>query len=332
MHLRKLSIAFVLFVVAAFSQTLFAQGLNWEGQTGALITPFAYTASSPAAKFGRPEVAFHYLNTGSVIGNDYQFSVTEGVAKHFEFGFTEALSSSGNVGAGTSGALGISSSPTKAPSFLFSNGFSELHGKLTFVNENAFKTKFIPAIAVGAIGRFGAQRATSFVTSTYSTPGATDKNGDFYIVATKTITQVKGLPFVLSFGEKVTNASVFGIVGNAGSGPASASAPLGNSDQRWQGRLFGAAAFVVKGPAKSALILGSEFAQQPRYVQGIPKLATVPTTMSYFVRVVPHLEGSPLQVDVGVAQVAGKIVNLPGVAVVDLAARAQVGMGVSYHF
>ena len=42
-----------------------------------------------------------------------------------------------------------------------------------------------------------------------------------------------------------------GIAGNAGNGI--------NADQRWQGRLFGAAAFVVKGPGKdhSDLRIGS---------------------------------------------------------------------------
>jgi hypothetical protein len=305
MNTRKLLIGISLFVVTVFSQAVFAQGLNWEGQTGALITPFAYTAGSPAGKFGKPEVAFHYLNTGNVIGNDYQLSITEGVGKHFEFGYTGAFSSSG-------------SSPLTS---LFSNGFSELHGKFTIVNENAHKTKWVPAIAVGALGRFGAQRVSYYVTP--QTPGSTDKNGDFYIVATKTITQVKGLPFVLSFGEKVTNASVLGIAGNAGNAL--------NGDQRWQGRLFGAAAFVVKGPAKATLIFGSEAAQEPRYVQGLNTAlnvnATIPTTLSYFVRVVPHLEGSPLQVDLGVVQAAGNIT--PGL---DLNARARVGMGVSYHF
>jgi len=290
MNTKKLVIAFTLFVITAFSQTSFAQ-LNWEGQTGALLTPFAYTASSPANKFGKPEVAFHYLNSGPVVGNDYQLSVTEGFAKRFEFGYTQAFSSAGS----------------SALTPLFSNGFSELHGKLGIINENAFKTKWVPAIAVGTIGRFGIQR----VGSEGLAAGATAHNGDFYLVATKTITQVKGLPIVLSFGDKVTNASVFGIAGNA---------------PNWQGRLFGAAAFVVKGP-KSALIFGSEVVQQPHYVEGLPKAATIPTSESYFVRVVPHIEGSPLQVDLGVAQIAGKIA--PGV---DLQARARVGMGITYHF
>ncbi len=66
-------------LITVFSQSSFAQGLNWEGQTGAVITPFAYTAATPASKLGKPEVSFHYLNSGNVIGNDYQFSITEGI-------------------------------------------------------------------------------------------------------------------------------------------------------------------------------------------------------------------------------------------------------------
>jgi len=45
MNTRKLWIALILFAATLFPQTLFAQGLNWEGQTGALLTPFAYTAA-----------------------------------------------------------------------------------------------------------------------------------------------------------------------------------------------------------------------------------------------------------------------------------------------
>jgi hypothetical protein len=308
MHLRKFCIAISLFAIAAFSTSAFAQGLNWEGQTGALITPFAYTAATPAHKFGKPEVSFHYLNAGKVIGNDYNFSVTEGICKHFEVGYTQSFSSAG-------------SSPLTG---LFANGYTALHGKLTFLPENSFKTKWVPAIAIGAVGRFGGQRVSYQVTGASST----DKNADFYIVATKTVTQVKGLPFVLSFGEKVTNASILGIAGNAGNNFG--------TEQRWQGRLFGAAAVVVKGPAKSALIFGSEVLQEPRYVQGLNDAlsteterarATIPTTLSYFVRIVPHLEGSPLQVDLAVVQAAGKIT--PGV---DLNARARFATGVSYHF
>ena len=220
----------------------------------------------------------------------------------------------------------FSSAGSGALTSLFANGYTTLHGKVTFVPENAFKTKWVPAIAIGAAGRFGGQRVSYQVTAAKST----DTNADFYIAATKTITQVKRLPFVLNFGEKVTNASVLGVAGNAGNGL--------NADQRWQGRLFGAAAVVVKGPAKSALIFGSEALQEPRYVQGLNTYlssvketkATIPTSLTYFVRVVPHLEGSPLQIDFAVLQAAGNIVR--GAGAVDLHATARFATAVSYHF
>jgi hypothetical protein len=306
MNTKKFWIAFSLFVVTAFSQTSFAQGLNWEGQTGALLTPFAYTAGAPAGKFGKPEVAFHFLNTGNVLGNEYQFSVTEGIGKRFEFGITENFNQAGD---------------TPVYSSLFTGSFTSIHGKYTLIKENAYKTKWVPAIAVGTIGRFNDSRVdtNANVVLLKNVTYPSQNNADFYIVATKTVTQVKGFPFVLSLGEKVTDASIMGIAGEAGNGL--------NEGSRWQGRLFGAAAFVVKGPAKSALIFGSEAVQQPHYVQPLGNTVSIPTSLSYFVRVVPHLEGSPLQVDLGVVQAAGHVA--PGL---NLNANGRVGMGISYHF
>ena len=45
-----------------------AQSLNWVGQTGVFITPLAYTAASPYGNFGKPVVAYHYLDAGGVLG------------------------------------------------------------------------------------------------------------------------------------------------------------------------------------------------------------------------------------------------------------------------
>jgi hypothetical protein len=135
-------------------------------------------------------------------------------------------------------------------------------------------------------------------------------NGDIYLVATKTVTQVKVLPLLFSGGIRGANASVYGLTGNA---PA------------FQRRLFGAAAFVVSGP-RSTLIFGSEVAQQPRRVEGLPD-AVVPTTLTYFARVVPKIEGTKMNIDFGVAQVASKVTPS-----VNLRARHQVAIGVSYQF
>lgn len=278
-----------LALLIALSAGAMAQGLNWEGQTGAFITPFAYTSPSPADGIGRPNVAFHYLNTGSVIGNNFQGSVTIGFLGRTELGYTRSFVSAGDT----------------ALSPLFKNGFNTVHGKVNVVPENVKKTKWVPAISAGFVVRSQVRRVGGAINDQDTT------NGDVYVVATKVITQIPGLPILLNAGVKSTNASIFGLAGNASA---------------WQGRAFGAAAVVLRGPArKSQVILGSEFAQQPRHIKDLPG-AVVPTTMTYFARIVPNSE-KPFNVDFGVAQAAGKIA--PGV---DVKARAQFAMGISYRF
>ena len=262
-----------------------AQGLNWEGQTGAFITPFAYTSSSP-----KPQVSFHYLDGGSVIGGLTQSSVTVGILKKAEFGYTRTNTLGG-------------SAPGLSP--LFEGGFNTVHGKVNFVPENAGKKKYVPAMSMGFVARSQVRHVGGVLNS------RDRSNGDFYLVATKTVTQVKGLPFLVNFGFKATNASVFGIAGNASA---------------WQGGYFGAAALVTKGPGGATMIWGSEFAQQPRFIEGLPG-AVVPTSLTYFVRVLPAPERVPINVDFGVAQAVGAI--MPGV---QLKARNQFAAGVSYQF
>ncbi|MBS1795147.1 MAG: DUF3034 family protein [Acidobacteria bacterium] len=268
-----------------------AQGLNWEGQTGAFVTPFAYTSASEKNKFGKPQIAFHYLNAGSVVGNHFQFSITVGAAKRVEFGYTRNVAAEG-------------SNTTFSP--LFSEDFNIFHGKAVLVEENANKTKWVPAIAVGFVARTNVKRVGAIISPlTKSTT-----NGEVYVVATKTITQIKGLPIVLSGGVKTTNASILGVAGNA---------------PGWKARGFAAAAFVVNGPSKSTLIFGAEALQQPKFIRGLPG-PTVPTTLTYFTRIIPKSK-HPFNIDFGIAQVAGKIT--PGV---DLKARHQFAMGISYQF
>ncbi len=78
--------------------------------------------------------------------------------------------------------------------------------------------------------------------------------------------------------------------------------------------------------ATAAKVLGSEFAQQPRFIEGLPG-AIVPTALTYFVRIIPAPERVPINVDFGVAQAAGEI--KPGV---QLKARNQFAAGISYQF
>lgn len=277
----------VALLATLLAGTAAAQSLNWEGQTGVFITPLAYTAASPKNTIGKPIVAYHFLNAGEVLGNFHTASVTVGLAGRIEFGYTRVFHQPG-------------STPALSP--LWDGGFNIVHGKVNLVPENVGRHKWAPAISAGFVARTQVNHVSGVL-------GKRDYNsGDFYLVATKTVTQVKGLPLVLNLGYKATNSSIFGLAGTA---PA------------YKGRLFGAAAFVLKGPGKSTIILGSEFAQQPREIKNLPG-AVIPTTLTYAARIVPS-EKSKLNIDFGVAQAAGKI--LPGV---DVKVRHQFALGISY--
>src|SRR5579871_3450108 len=62
-----------------------AQNIGWEGETGVFVTPLAYTAASPSGNFGKPLVAFHYLDGGAVLGDFFEVSATEGALGRTEF-------------------------------------------------------------------------------------------------------------------------------------------------------------------------------------------------------------------------------------------------------
>ncbi|MDR3764517.1 MAG: DUF3034 family protein [Acidobacteriota bacterium] len=310
---KKLSVAvFSLVAVMFFTASSFAQtGLNWDGQTGALLTPFAYTAPSPAKKLGNPEIAFHYLAGGPVVGNQMTLSATEGFGKRFEAGFTTTFDAEG------SNSVNVAS--PKLPGALFDGGFTTIHGKYTLINENSYKTKWVPAIAVGATGRFNDSRVIgAAIPGEYlDYDGVSRTNADFYVVATKLV-PVKKVIILLNAGEKVTDGVLLGLAGNAGNKVASA-------DQRWQGNWFAAAGIAFQGPAKSLIVLGSEALQEPHYLQLLGGGATIPTTLSYFARIQP--KGKPFNIDVALVQAAGKI-NPDA----DVQARARFGMGASYRF
>jgi hypothetical protein len=283
-------VAFIASIILLLTAPItHAQNLNWEGQTGAFVTPFAYVSPSSGHSFGTPAVSFHYLDGGDVIGGLYQVSVTTGLFKRFEIGYTRSLNSAGE---------------TPALSPLFEGGFNTFHAKANLLPENAGKHNYLPALAVGFIARTQVRHVGGVLT------GKNTTNGDVYLVATKTITQTKVLPIVVNFGIKATDASVYGIAGNA---------PV------WQGRLFGALAFVLPGPARSKLVVGSEVAQEPHHIQDLPG-ATLPTTLTYFVRILLPTERH-LNIDFGIAQAAGFV--LPNA---DIKARAQFATGISYRF
>jgi Protein of unknown function (DUF3034) len=285
-----------LIVMGAGTNRASAQSLNWEGQDGIFVTPLAYAVPSADKGFGGPVVAYHYLDAGQVLGGFHQLSVTMGAFNRIEFGYTRNLHQEGS---------------TAGLSKLWSSGFNAFHAKLNLLSE---RRAWQPALSIGFVARTQVQNVGGVIRDKET------NNADFYAVATKTVTQIRSLPLVFNVGFKATNASLLGLAGNA---PA------------YQGRLFGAAAFALKGPGRSTILLGSEVLQQPRRIQDLPT-AVVPTTITYAVRIVPAgalplhgwgVESPKLTIDLGVAQVASNI--LPGV---NLQARHQFALGISYGF
>ncbi|MDR3793587.1 MAG: DUF3034 family protein [Terracidiphilus sp.] len=274
-----------------------AQSLGYEGPTGVFVTPLAATAASPAHGAGHPVIAYHLLAGGPVIGTWNTVSITEGFAQHIEVGYTREDHAAGN---------------TAGLSPLWRSGLNIFHGKVNVVPENAGKTKWVPAISVGGIAR------TNDTDVYDGQNGQSKTNGDIYLVATKVITQIdKKVPVLVNAGVRGTNASLWGLGGNA---------------PDFTARGFGALAFVFKGPAKGTVILASEVAQQPQRIKytstaGVASpVLDIPTSIDYAVRYVPSPKHK-LNIDFGILQAAGRIA--PGV---DLKARARAAFGISYGF
>lgn len=268
--------------------------LTWEGQTGGLLTPFAYTADSPARGLGHPEVAFHYMNAGPVMGNEFQASITFGFLKIGEVGFTRSFQAEGNT-------------PELGP--LFDNGFDISHVKFRLIPEDFHDAKFVPAIAAAAVVRTQVRRISEV--EEHENTSATD----FDLIATKTIDEIR-VPIVLNIGVKLTNASLMGLAANS---------------PNWSAEAFGAGVFEFRAPKHIKLLLGAEFLQQPRHFKEVPgqffaTSATVPTTLCYWVRIKPG-SNSPVQFDFGVVQLGGNLGPDWNIQ-----ARHQSTAGISYHF
>jgi hypothetical protein len=293
-NLKTILFSFIVLTFAA--STIHAQSLGYEGPTGIFVTPLASTAASPANGAGHPVIAYHVLAGGPVIGTWNTVSFTEGFAKRFEAGYTREDHAAGD---------------TTGLSPLWTDGFNIFHAKANLVPENAGKTKWVPAISVGGIVRTNDSNVFN------GTNGQSKTNGDIYLVATKVVTQIeKKVPILLNAGVRGTNSSLWGLGGNA---------------PDFSARAFGAVAFVITGPGKSAIILASEVAQQPQKIKSTSAAGVasgvfdIPTSIDYAVRVVPSPKHK-LNVDFGILQAAG---NIGGA---DLKARVRAAFGISYGF
>jgi hypothetical protein len=293
---RKNILRFRLFFLSVFGLAIFgpasfvqAQQLGWEGETGVFVTPLAYTVATPEHKFALPVVAYHFLNAGSVIGKYNQLSITSGYAKRLEFGYTRTIHSAG-------------SDPTLSP--LWTDGFNTFHAKGSLIQENAWKQSWMPQVSTGFMLRTQVRNVGGQMQNKDTT------NADIYLVATKTIKQLKPMSLILSGGVQGTNAELIGLGGNA---------------SKWGPVGFGAVAVVFQGPAKSAIVLGAEVAQQPRHPDQLPD-ATIRTAFVYALRVIPSPK-LKLNVDFGILEGPGQIATG-----VNLKAKDCPGGAISYSF
>jgi hypothetical protein len=329
--LHKLA-ACSFFVVALFaSRQLSAQYLTLEGQTGGFLTPTAYVVESEKGQlFSHPAVGFHFIGAATVIGNIETFSVTEGFANRAEAGYTRSVHQLGDTPAATA--------TNAAYSGLWNySGMNVFHGKVIAIKEGQYGP-WMPGLAVGGVVRTNDYFVTSAINKRMGGSGSANTNGDVYVVVTKTWAKPP-VPFLVNLGWKATNASIFGIGGQA---------------NRFGGRLFGGLGIPLPLFHGIVAVPSAGFTQEPRTVKGlgpappagIPFVAgkaDLPTTLDYAVRVTQR-EHPHFSFDVGVGQVAGVIGNavvptgLPApyppyiYPQVNLEARHIVGMGLSYRY
>lgn len=325
----KLSAVKKLAMGGCIAATLFAacaanaQNLTLEGQTGGFITPTAYVVySAKDQKFSHPAVGYHFINASKVIGNVHTFSIAEGFANRAEVGYTRSVHTTGNSAA-FSGLWHYA-------------GMNIVSGKAAAVKDGQFGA-WTPGVAVGGLVRTGDKFVSGALNEEETGILKSYTNGDVYAVATKTWLHPP-VPFLLNFGLKFTNASIFGLGGQA---------------TRFGGRLFGGLGIPVPGPFHTAIVPAIGFTQQPPQVKNLSAIlfntstfasgapAHIPTTMDYAVRVTQK-DNPHFAFDIGVGHVAGTIGTTavatgvptsPYVLVpVDLKANAVFGTGLSFRY
>lgn len=300
-------------IVLLPSSRLNAQNLTLEGQTGGFITPTAYVVLTEKGHgFSHPAFGYHFINANKVIGDVHTFSIEEGYKNRAEVGYTRSVHWTGD-------------------SALFSAlwheaGMNIFNGKVVAVSDGQFGP-WTPGLAGGFVVRTG----DKFVSGRLD--GKSYTNGDVYAVATKTWLHPP-VPFLLNFGLKFTNASIFGLGGQA---------------TRFGARVFGGVGIPLPFFFKTAIVPSAGFTQEPPTAKNLGPLsatsvyliqgrAHLPTTLDYAIRVTQK-EHPHFALDIGIGQVAGNIgttlvpTGIPAQPYaplnVNIDARHVIGMGLS---
>ena len=290
-----------------------AQNLTLEGQTGGFITPTAYVVyTEPGKIFSHPALGYHFINASKVIGNVHTFSIAEGFANRAEVGYTRSVHTMGD-------------------SQLFSSlwhfaGMNIFNGKVVALKEGT-GGEWMPGVGVGFVVRTQDRFVSGALDQKLTGTLKSYTNGDVYVAITKTRLKPP-VPILLNFGWKATNASIYGLGGQA---------------TRFGGRLFGGLGIPLPGPWHTAIVPSAGFAQEPPQVKNLGAIliggkAHIPTTLDYAVRVTQR-DNPHFAFDIGVGQVAGQIgttvIPTPGGPMpvpVNLEARTVVGVGLSLRY
>jgi hypothetical protein len=316
--MQKLAVGAILATALMASPCLNAQNLTLEGQTGGFITPTAYVVYSAKKQFfSHPAIGYHFVNSSKVIGNLHTFSIAEGFANRAEVGYTRSVHQDGNSAA-FSGLWHYS-------------GMNIFNGKVVAIKDGQ-GSPFTPGVAAGFVVRTGDHFVSGAIGKALGGPDKAYTNGDVYVAVTKTWLHAP-LPFLANLGWKATNASIYGIGGQA---------------TRFGGRLFGGLGIPIPGPCHTAIVPAAGFTQEPPTSKNLNLIlfppggrAHLPTTLDYAVRVTQK-DNPHFAFDIGVGQVAGQIgytavptgiANPPYVVIpVNLQARKVLGMGLSVRY
>ncbi len=316
--LKLLAAGVLSAVVLSAAARINAQNLTLEGQTGGFITPTAYVVlSEKGHTWSHPAIGYHFVNASNVIGYVHTFSIEEGIANRAEFGYTRSVHVKGN-------------SPAFSKLWDFS-GMNVFNGKVVAIKDGQFGN-WTPGIGAGFVVRTNDKFVSGYLNEFVTGSQKSYTNEDVYVAASKTWLHPP-IPFLVNFGWKATNASIYG---------------LGGQSTRFMGRLFGGLGIPIPLGHNLAAAPAIGFTQEPPNVVNLDVVlfppgspAHIPTTMDYALRVTQK-DNPHFAFDIGMGHVAGVIgrtavptgvANPPYVVVpIDLKANTVFGTGLSIRY
>ena len=172
----------------AFNPLAYTAGLPWDGDGGGNSTnAVEKTDSALNGVVSRPQIGAWYVNLNDAGINWWAASAA--------ISFADRLEISGGYGFINAHKYGDKSINTY-----------NIGAKLKFLDENAFDTVWVPALAVGGVWKYTDSRTVEAF--------RLDDNGfDAYVVASKLITQTP-VPVLLSAGLLLSDEVVNGVVGH----------------------------------------------------------------------------------------------------------------------